>query len=100
MDESEGEPSCNSTALYFDHWRDLPDIIAALFVHAVVGEVHECVLDVLWSPVILNCGKSVKEQGLFTQEEKGGEKSFYVIQLFPYISMCRNIHICKTLDYK
>lgn len=35
----------------------LPDIIAALFVHAVVGEMHECVLNALWSLVILDCGK-------------------------------------------
>lgn len=37
----------------------LPDIIAALLVHAVVGEVHECVLNVLWSPVVLDGGESV-----------------------------------------
>lgn len=37
----------------------LPDIVAALLVHAVVGEMHELVLDVLCATVILHGGKPV-----------------------------------------
>lgn len=47
---SQNRPAASST---------LPDIIAALLVHTVVGEVHECVLNVLWSPVVLDSGEPV-----------------------------------------
>lgn len=36
----------------------LPDIVTALLVYTVVGEVHELVFDVLHSMVILHSSKS------------------------------------------
>lgn len=51
-------------------WSKSPDIVAALFVQAVVGEVHEQVLNVLWSPVVLDCGKPADGQSLFSQDKK------------------------------
>lgn len=85
--------------MHVHRWSKLPDIIAALFVHAVVSEMHERVLNVLWSPVILDCGKSVDRRWLFVQvKKKKKKKTLLAIQQLHCISICHNdnIHAADT----
>lgn len=55
----------NTLDRYMRHWSSLPDIITALFVQTIVGEMHESVLDVCWSLIVLNCSKPVEKKFFF-----------------------------------
>lgn len=70
LDESNQLPITALCPMCVRRWSKSPDIVAALFVQAVIGEVHEQVLNVLWSPVVLDCGKPADGQSLFSQDKK------------------------------
>lgn len=70
------EASLKSNTLnrFMRHWSSLPDIITALFVQTVVGEMHEIVLDVCCSLIVLNCSKSMEKKVCFFKLKIKGKK--------------------------